>query len=225
MRKWLCWLSVSLLLTACGPDRSRPAAERLGAPAGESSGPAGGLSLTPVIIAFGDSLTAGTGVRQEQNYPSQLQARLDHAGYSYRVVNAGISGETTTQGLSRLQSVIEQHPRLVILELGANDGLRGIPTALIRSNLATMIERLQAAGIQVVLAGMHIPPNYGPEYARQFHRIYPELARQYALPLIPFLLENVGGIADLNQDDGIHPTAEGYRVVTETVFKVIEPLL
>lgn len=182
-------------------------------------------SRDPLIVAFGDSLTAGSGVAPEQSYPSQLQRLLDQSNYSYRVVNAGIGGNTSADGLSRLQSIIDLNPRLVVLELGANDGLRGLPIAAVRKNLETIIERLQAAGIPIILAGMYIPPNYGPEYSQQFHQMYVELAKKYQLALIPFILENVAGRPELNLDDGIHPTGQGYRVVAKTVFEAIRPFL
>ena len=161
----------------------------------------------------------------DQAYPAQLQALLDEAGYSYRVVNAGIGGNTTSDGLGRVQSVIDQNPRLVILELGANDGLRGQPISPVRQNLQNLIERLQASDTEVILAGMHIPPNYGPEYSEQFHQMYVDLAKKYHLTLIPFFLESVAGHPELNLEDGIHPTAQGYRVVARTVFDAIKPLL
>lgn len=161
----------------------------------------------------------------EQAYPAQLQALLDQSGYSYRVVNAGIGGNTTSDGLARLQSVIDQNPRLVILELGANDGLRGLPIPTVRQNLQNLIERLRASDLQVVLAGMRIPPNYGPEYSEQFHQMYIDLANRYHLTLIPFFLENVAGRPELNLEDGIHPTAQGHHILAKTVFETIKPLL
>jgi acyl-CoA thioesterase-1 len=179
----------------------------------------------PVIVAFGDSLTAGRGVDPERNYPSQLQNKIDKADYRYRVVNAGVSGETSAQGLDRLQSVIDLHPSIVIVELGANDGLRGLPAAATQRNLAAIVRGLQDAGSRVVLAGMQVPPNYGPQYASAFQKIFKDLAKEFKIPLIPFFLEGVGGRANLNQDDGIHPTAEGYKIVVDNVWKVLQPLL
>lgn len=179
----------------------------------------------PVIVAFGDSLTAGLGVDPSQNYPAKLQTKFDAGGYGYRVVNAGVSGDTSAQGLNRLSAVRELHPKIVILELGANDGLRGLPLEETRRNLETTITRLQQDGAKVVLAGMEMPPNYGVEYTRGFHEIFPSLASQYRVVLIPFFLAGVAGKPELNQDDDIHPTARGYDMVVENVWKVLEPEL
>jgi acyl-CoA thioesterase I len=179
----------------------------------------------PVIVAYGDSLTAGQGVRPDMNYPAKLQAKLDAAGYRYRVVNAGVSGDTSSQGLNRVQSVVALRPAIVIVEFGANDGLRGMPAETTAQNLAAIVSRLQSAGAKVVLAGMQIPPNYGPQYTSAFRRVFPDVAKKYKAALIPFFLDGVGGRQELNQDDGIHPTAEGYDVVVENVWKVLRPLL
>ncbi len=179
----------------------------------------------PVIVALGDSLTAGHGVDEAQNYPSKLQKRLDAAGYKYRVVNAGISGDTSAQGLDRVGPVLAFHPAIVIVELGANDGLRGLPLEATRRNLAAVVSRSQAAGAKVILAGMEMPPNYGPQYTSAFRSVFKNLASEYHAALIPFFLEGVGGHPELNQDDGIHPTAQGYDVVVENVWKVLKPLL
>ncbi|MEW6542674.1 MAG: arylesterase [Nitrospirota bacterium] len=179
----------------------------------------------PRIVAFGDSLTAGLGVAAEDSYPSQLQRRLDQAGYRYRVINAGVSGDTTAGGVRRVDWVLTSQPQLVILELGANDGLRGLNLDQTRANLERIIERLQAAGVTVVLAGMKLPPNYGAEYAGRFAALYPELARKYRLPSPPFFLEGVAASTSLNQADGIHPTAEGYRVIVDHLLPILEPML
>lgn len=181
--------------------------------------------MRPVIVAFGDSLTAGQGVDQEMNYPAKLQMKLDAAGHRYRVVNAGVSGDTSSQGLNRVQSVSALQPAIVIVEFGANDGLRGIPVESIRQNIAAIVSHLQASGAKVVLAGMEIPPNYGPPYTRSFRTIFPEVAQEYGATLIPFFLDGVGGHAELNQEDGIHPTAGGYDIIVENVWKVLQPLL
>ena len=177
------------------------------------------------IVAFGDSLTAGLGVSSEESYPFQLQQRLDEAGYRYRVINAGVSGETTAGGLRRVSWVLSSKPTIVILELGANDGLRGLDVKDTRSNLEQIIQRLQAAGVTIVLAGMRLPPNYGADYTARFAAIYPELARTYRLAYMPFFLEGVATQAALNQADGIHPTAAGYRVIVENLMRTLEPLL
>lgn len=179
----------------------------------------------PVIVALGDSLSAGFGVDPGESYPDYLQRALDERGYRYRVINAGISGDTTSGGVERLPSVLEHKPAIVILELGGNDGLRGFPVALTRQNLERMIVELQRAGARVLLAGITLPPNYGASYIREFERNYQELSRQYRLPLIPFLLEGVALEPGLMQRDGIHPTAAGNQKVAATVLRHLEPLL
>jgi len=178
-----------------------------------------------LIAAFGDSLTAGAGLSADEAYPAALERKIKEAGYPYRVLNAGVSGETTAGGLRRVASIIQNRPDVVILELGGNDGLRGLGLGETKKNLAGIIESLQKEHIRVVLAGMKIPPNYGKEYTQGFEKIFPELAARYRLVLIPFFLEGVGGQAELNQPDGIHPTAEGYRKVVENLWPKLEPLL
>lgn len=179
----------------------------------------------PRIVAFGDSLTAGLGVAQEEAYPATLQRRLEEAGYKYRVINAGVSGDTTAGGVRRVDWVLNSKPSIVILELGANDGLRGIDPAQTRANLETIIERLQAAGVTVVLAGMKLPPNYGKDYTARFAAIYPELAAKYRIPLMPFFLDGVAARETLNQADGIHPTGAGYRVIAENLLEMLQRYL
>jgi acyl-CoA thioesterase I len=179
----------------------------------------------PVIACFGDSLTAGFGVDESQSYPAVLQRELDQRGYRYRVSNLGESGDTTQDGLTRLSTVTGEKPALVVLEFGANDGLRGQPLANVEANLARMIAAFQQTSSRVVLAGMTLPPNYGPEYIRQFEGLYKRLAAKYKLAAIPFLLAGVGGDPQLMQRDGLHPNVEGYRRVAGTVEKAIEPFL
>lgn len=179
----------------------------------------------PRIVAFGDSLTAGLGVQADESYPAQLQRRLDDLNYPYRVINAGVSGDTTAGGLRRVPWILNNKPELVILELGANDGLRGLDVGQTKHNLQQIVERLREAGTTVVLAGMKLPPNYGQDYTTRFEAIYPALAQEYRLPLIPFFLEGVGGASSLNQADGIHPTKEGYEIIVEQVLKVLKPVL
>jgi len=179
----------------------------------------------PRIVAFGDSLTAGLGVSPEQSYPAQLQKELDALGYRYQVVNAGVSGDTSAGGLRRVSWVLTGHPRLVILELGGNDGLRGLSLSETRSHLDAIIRRFKAAGVSILLAGMKLPPNYGDDYTIRFEAMYRELAAIHALPLIPFFLEGVGGDQRLNQADGIHPTGDGYRLVVANVLKSLLPIL
>ncbi len=179
----------------------------------------------PRIVTFGDSLTAGLGVQADESYPALLQRRLDDLNYSYRVINAGVSGDTTAGGLRRVPWILNNRPELVILELGANDGLRGLDVDQTKSNLQQIVERLREAGATVILAGMKLPPNYGQDYTARFEAIYPALAQEYHLPLIPFFLEGVGGASSLNQADGIHPTKEGYQIIVEQVLKVLKPVL
>jgi acyl-CoA thioesterase-1 len=179
----------------------------------------------PTLVAFGNSLTAGFGVSVNDAYPARLERLLREQGYGYRVVNAGVSGDTTAGGLRRVDWVLKARPRVVILELGANDGLRGLPPERTRDNLAQIIERLQAAGATVILAGMRVPPNYGDDYATAFAAIFPDLAHRYGLTLIPFFLDGVTTDPTLNQGDGIHPNAEGYRVIVERIWPILRPLL
>lgn len=180
----------------------------------------------PVIVAFGDSLTAGYGLPEEQSFTTLLQNKLDEKGYRYRVVNAGVSGDTSAGGVSRLDwSLNEGDVKILILELGGNDGLRGLPVSNLRKNLAEIIERAQSRGVTVLLAGMEAPPNLGEEYTREFRQVYRDLAKKYKLAFIPFVLEGVGGRLEYNQPDGIHPNAEGEKIMTENVWRALEPLL
>jgi acyl-CoA thioesterase-1 len=179
----------------------------------------------PRIVAFGDSLTAGLGVAADETYPAELQRRLDALGLRYRVINAGVSGETTAGGLRRVPWILRSKPEIVILELGANDGLRGLRVEETKANLEHIIQQLQQSGTQVVLAGMKLPPNYGNDYLTAFERLYPDLAARYRLPLIPFFLEGVAASNTLNQADGIHPTARGYRAIVEMMLGRLQPIL
>jgi acyl-CoA thioesterase-1 len=179
-----------------------------------------------VLVVFGDSISAGYGLDPGLSFPDALQRLIDKEGAAWRVVNLGISGDTTAGGAARIGSALEARPAMVLIELGGNDGLRGIPIAASRANLERMIVAFREAGAQVVLAGMSLPPNYGPDYIRDFENMYKDLATRYKLPLIPFLLADMI-TQDLRyfQRDGIHPTAEGAEIVAGTVFKKIRPLL
>lgn len=179
----------------------------------------------PLIICFGDSLTAGYGTDPGQSYPDALQKRLDEQGYHYRVVNAGVSGETTKDGLERVARIAARHPKIVVLEFGGNDGLRGLPLEQTQSNLAAMIEQLQKSGAEVALAGITLPPEYGPDYIAKINAIYPALAKKYHVRLLPFLLTDVYGISGDMQEDGHHATAKGNLGVAGTVEKLIHPML
>ena len=182
---------------------------------------------TKTLLFFGDSLTAGYGVDPDEAYPALVQRKIDDAGRPWRVVNAGLSGETTAGGLRRLDWILRQHVDLFVIELGGNDGLRGIDPATTRANLVAMIERVRQRypDAAVVLAGMQLPTNMGPDYTRAFAAIYPEVAKETRATLIPFLLDRVGGVPSLNQADGIHPNAEGHRIVAEIVWQFIQPQL
>ncbi len=179
----------------------------------------------PVILAFGDSLTAGYGLPAGSGYPELLQRKLNERGYQYHVVNMGVSGDTTSGGLARLKPGLDLKPAIVILELGANDGLRGLPVAQMRSNLEELITRFRKSGSVVVLAGMTLPRNYGTAYVGSFEGVFHDLARKYNVPFIPFFLEGVAGSPRLTLLDGLHPNADGYRIVLDTVWKTLEPLL
>ncbi len=176
------------------------------------------------ILFFGTSLTAGLGLEPEQAYPALIQQKLDSLELDYEVVNAGLSGETTASGRNRLNWVLNQNVDVFVLELGANDGLRGVPLEETRKNLREIIEivREKNPDARIIIAGMQIPPNMGEDYTTEFRNIFPELAREYDLELIPFLLEDVAGIPDLNQQDGIHPTPEGQKIIAENVWEVLE---
>ena len=178
-----------------------------------------------MIVAFGDSLSAGYGAEPGKSFPDFLQKDLDAAGLHWRVVNSGVSGNTTSDGLYRVNEVLKRKPRITIVEFGGNDGLRGLPIDTTRANLDQIIQMLQAAGSKVVLAGMTLPPNYGPDYIQPFQQIYVELAAKYKVPRIPFLLEGVAIHPELMQQDRIHPTAEGNEIVAKTVLRYLKPLL
>ena len=185
------------------------------------------LDTRPAIVAFGDSLTAGFGAEPGNSYPDFLQKDLDAAGLPWHVINAGVSGDTTTDGVNRLGEVVAYKPRIVIVEFGGNDGLRGLPIETTRANLDQIVAALQKTGARVVLAGMTLPPNYGPDYIRTFEQIYRDLAAKYKLVRIPFLLEGVATVATRNlmQRDGLHPTAEGNAIVAQTVLRYLKLLL
>ena len=181
--------------------------------------------VRPKIVALGDSLTVGLGLLESESYPSLLQNKLDEEGYRYEVVNSGVSGDTSAGGLRRLDWALDGDVRILILALGANDGLRGLPIAEMKQNLTTIITRARERSIVVILAGMEAPPNYGPEYIQAFRMAFRDVASKERVLLIPFLLDKVAGQASLNQPDGIHPNAEGARIVAETVWPVLRSVL
>ena len=178
-----------------------------------------------VIVAFGDSLTSGHGAGRGNSYPDYLQQMIDARDLPFRVVNEGVSGDTSDMGLARIGAVTAHNPEFVVIAFGGNDGLRALPVDHMRDNLRRIIRQSQENGATVVLAGIKLPPNYGKEYIDAFEASYAELAQEMDVPFVPFLLEGVGGHEEFMQDDGVHPTAEGNRRVAENVFAVLEPLL
>ena len=187
------------------------------------------VDATPkkTILFFGNSLTAGYGIDPEESFAGRIQTRLDSLQKEYRAINGGLSGETTAGGLSRLDWFLEEEPYLFVLELGGNDGLRGIPLTETKKNLLAIVDKVRAKypNTKIILAGMQIPPNMGQEYTEEFKAIYPAVAKEKNIELIPFLLEGVAGDPDLNLPDGIHPTAEGHRLVMETLWPYISKSL
>jgi acyl-CoA thioesterase-1 len=179
------------------------------------------------ILFFGDSLTAGYGIDIEQAYPALIQAKIDSLKWTFEVINAGLSGETSAAGLRRIDWILRREIDILVLELGANDGLRGIALESTKKNLQGIIDRTKKKypHVQVVLAGMQIPPNLGTDYSARFRDLFPELAKENKAQLIPFLLEGVGGVAELNLPDGIHPTVQGHEIVAQNVWQVLKPLL
>ncbi|MFO7712930.1 arylesterase [Desulfosarcina sp.] len=210
----LLLIVMGLSLTGCSQEQ--PAEKAVTTPQ---------LSVSPfagTIVAVGDSLTAGLGLAEDQAYPAQLARRLRAKGYNYQVINAGVSGETSSGALARIGWVIANlAPDIVILETGANDGLRGLDTDLLKANLDRLVGTLTDQNIQVILAGMHMLPNLGPDYTREFSKIYPQIAEKHEVPFIPFFLEGVAGMPSLNQSDKMHPTAEGYARIVETVLPYV----
>jgi acyl-CoA thioesterase-1 len=211
-----------------GPEPSAPPAQHVRATPVTEAGAA--VEALPIIVAFGDSLSEGKGVGHGESFPEILQEKLDSAGYKYRIVNMGVGGDTTTGGLTRVHTVVALKPEVVLLELCGNDGLRGVPVAATKANLEQIIQALKAGGVsRTVLAGMSLPPNYGPQYIQAFEKMYRELAAKYKLTFIPFLFEdiakNLGSQPGLMQPDGIHPSSAGHKVMAETVFRYLEPVL
>ena len=227
MRTTLSILVLFLLAAACSPgDRaSLPARAAAPAPPPTPAPPATPEDTEPLVVFLGDSLTAGYGLGGEQAYPALVEKRLEEEGIPVKVLNAGVSGDTTAGGLARLDWLLSQKPDVIVVGLGGNDGLRGLPLEQAEHNLREIVRRAKAAGARVLLLGMQIPPNYGPEYARGFSDMYPSLAKEMDVPLVPFLLEGVGGVADLNQDDGLHPTAKGQEKVAELVTPYVAEVL
>jgi acyl-CoA thioesterase I len=224
MIKRLGLLLLALAVASCGskpspePASSRTTGSRL------EDRPAPGPSR-PRIVALGDSLTAGLGLAPEEAYPALLQKRLDREGLAYEVVNAGVSGDTSAGGLRRADWALDGDVKILIVALGGNDALRGLPLDQLEQNLTSIVERAQARGIQVILAGMEAPPNFGPAYTAGFRQVYRDVARTHDAVLVPFLLEGVAGLASMNQSDGIHPTAAGAEKVADTIWSALRPIV
>jgi acyl-CoA thioesterase-1 len=230
MRVFVILCVLVLLLPACGRESSPSSS----APAASASAPANPAELRrdkpavgsrPRIVFLGDSLTAGLGLSTDQSYPSLIAKKLKDRAYDYEVVNAGVSGDTSAGGLRRLDWSLDGDVRVLVVALGANDGLRGLPPSELKKNLKAVLDRAAARKIPVVLAGMEAPPNNGPDYTREFRNVYAELAREYQVRFVPFLLEGVAGNASLNQGDGIHPNARGAQIVADLVWAELEPTL
>jgi acyl-CoA thioesterase-1 len=218
-----CLILTAAMWCGCGkPEVQAPKAESR--PAIPATPPAA-ADPRPAIVCFGDSITAGFGLDAGQSFPDLLQKDLDGRRLAYRVVNLGVSGDTTQDGLARLSMALAEKPHIVLLELGGNDGLRGIPLSVTQANLTQMIEAFQGAGSRVVLAGMSLPPNYGPAFIQKFEAMYKDLAAKYRVTLIPFLLEGVGAHDEFMQRDGIHPNAAGASKVEALVMKTLMPMM
>jgi acyl-CoA thioesterase-1 len=230
MRKVLpqhIFLTLLLALTGCRANTTpapqptpQPAASTIASPAAPAP-----TDPRPILVCFGDSLTAGAGTDPGQSYPDYLQSALDRRHIHYRVDNQGISGNTTKDGLQRLPEVLALHPVVVLVEFGGNDGLRGLPIADTRANLDQIVATLQHSGTRVALAGITLPPDYGPDYIRQFNQTYTVIARKYRVPLLPFLLKNVYGVPGMMQPDRTHATASGNQIVARNLLPLILPLL
>jgi acyl-CoA thioesterase-1 len=219
------WIAIAAILAGCSGKESLESHSASAPPQSVTPAPApmpAPSDPRPAIVCFGDSITAGFGLDTGQGYAELLQKDIDARGLKYRVVNMGVSGDTTQDGLGRMQLAVAEKPAIVLLELGGNDGLRGIPINITQTNLAQMIEAFQGAGARVVLAGMTLPPNYGQPYIAQFEKVYRDLAEKYKVKLIPFLLEGVGGHDEYMQRDGLHPNAAGARKVEALVMKSLD---
>jgi acyl-CoA thioesterase-1 len=240
MRRLLCLLILAcatLTSAGCKVDQTAKRAEQIDSPTSDqpiaptrsnppsARAPSATPDTRPLIVCFGDSLTAGYGTDPGQSYPDDLQVLLDNQGFHYRVVNLGVSGDTTKDGINRLSDVVALHPAVVVVEFGGNDGLRGLPIEDSRSNLDTIVRTLKSSGSKVLIAGISLPPNYGAAYIKQFDATYPLLAKKYQVPLLPFLFKNVYGVPGMMQQDETHATAAGNKVVAENVLPFLTPLL
>ena len=221
-----CYFMLVLLLFTCGNNKTEKTTEAKKETVSENINVA--TSKTKTILCFGDSITAGMGLDDSKDaFPAVIQKKIDSLNLNYTVVNSGLSGETTAGGKSRIGWVLKQPISIFLLELGANDGLRGVTLSETRVNLQSIIDQVKqkSPDTTIILAGMELPPNMGQDYTTEFRTMYAELAEQNDLEFIPFILKNVGGIAELNQKDGIHPTVEGHKIIANTVWEVLEPLI
>ena len=216
-------IAAIVLASACGNAPAENASNRRQAPA--AAPVPSPVAPRPRVVALGDSLTAGLGLSPSEAYPALLQKRIDDAGLGFEVINAGVSGDTSAGGVRRLDWVLGDDTRVLILALGANDGLRGLPVDRMKENLETIITRAKARHVEVILAGMEAPPNFGPEYTAGFRDAFRDLAREHKVVFVPFLLDKVAGQSDLNQGDGIHPNAQGAGILADTVWAALEPML
>ncbi len=217
--------SILLLAAGCGGGPEGPAEPAAAPETPPREAPAPEDTRGPLVMFLGDSLTAGLGLSEEQAFPALLESRLRAEGIPVRVVNAGVSGDTTTGGLSRLPWLLQQNPDVLVVGLGANDALRGQSLDVIEENLRAIVERGRAAGARVLLLGMRVPTNYGPDYAEGFAALYERLAKDLGVERVPFLLDGVGGHPDLNQEDGIHPTARGHEILADNVLPHLKRVL
>lgn len=225
LRRSALLICLLALVHACRGNGADERTSNQPPPAASPAPTADGRDGRPKIVALGDSLTAGLGLPESQAYPAVLQAKLDAEGYSFTVVNAGVSGDTSAGGLRRLDWTLQGDVRVLILALGANDGLRGLPVAEMRSNLEAIINRAKEKNITVILAGMEAPPNYGAEYTASFRRAFQDVAKERRVIFLPFLLVKVAGDPALNQGDGIHPNRAGAEVIADTLWQVLRPVL
>ena len=223
----LCYIIIALMIVSCGDGKTQKTTENDSSKE-QNEDAATTKVTTKTILCFGDSITAGYGLEDSANaFPALLQQKVDSLDLHYTVVNSGVSGETTAGGKSRIDWVIKQPVSVFILELGANDGLRGVPLSETRSNLQGIIDivREKSPETTIILAGMQLPPNMGQDYSTEFRQLYIDVAKKNNLEFIPFILKDVGGIAALNQGDGIHPNVEGHKILANTVWEVLEPLI
>lgn len=225
MHRLLPALALAALLAACGGGDRPPQGDEAPPSGSETAREESAAATAPTVLFLGDSITAGYGLDPELAFPAHVERALQEAGFRVRVVNAGVSGDTSAGGLARLDWLLRQRPAVVFVELGANDGLRGLDPQMTESNLRQIVERARAAGSRVILAGMRLPPNYGRDYVRQFEALFPRLADELDVAYLPFLLEGVAGRRRLNLADGIHPNAAGHEIVAANVLPIVKEVV